>query len=90
MNNPEIVISQERMDINLPVYAWDLLPHKEKPFDLNRSPMWHAEYDFKKRTTYTAILFIPNNTQPLRTKHILPKEVLKYRHECYTMYHDLV
>ena len=46
---------QERMDIDLPGYAWDLLPYKEKPFDLYRSPMWHAEYDFNKRTPYATI-----------------------------------
>ena len=36
------------MDIDLPGYAWDLLPFKDKPLDLYRAPMWHAEYDFKK------------------------------------------
>ena len=43
------------MDIDLPGYAWDLLPYKEKPFDLYRSPMWHAEYDHDKRTPYAAL-----------------------------------
>lgn len=51
----EKVVPQERMDIDLPGYAWDLLPYNEKPFDLYRSPMWHAEYDFSKRTPYAAI-----------------------------------
>ena len=41
---PEKVVPTERMDLDLPGYAWDLLPYKEKPFDLYRSPMWHAEY----------------------------------------------
>ena len=55
LTNPEKVVPQERMDIDLPGYAWDLLPYKDKPFDLYRSPMWHAEYDFDKRSPYAAI-----------------------------------
>ena len=55
LTDPEKVVPQERMDIDLPGYAWDLLPYKEKPFDLYRSPMWHAEYDFNKRTPYATI-----------------------------------
>ncbi len=55
LTNPERVVPQERMDIDLPGYAWDLLPYKEKPFDLYRSPMWHAEYDFNKRSPYATI-----------------------------------
>ena len=43
------------MDLDLPGYAWDLLPYKEKPFDLYRSPMWHAEYNHDKRTPYAAL-----------------------------------
>ena len=52
---PESVVPQEKMDIDLPGYAWDLLPYKNKPFDLYRSPMWHAEYDENKRTPYAAL-----------------------------------
>ena len=43
------------MDEDLPGYAWDLLPYDKKPLDLYRSPMWHAEYDYKKKTPYAAI-----------------------------------
>ena len=43
------------MDLDLPGYAWDLLPYKETPFDLYRSPMWHGEYDHDKRTPYAAL-----------------------------------
>jgi radical SAM superfamily enzyme YgiQ (UPF0313 family) len=43
------------MDFDLPGYAWDLLPFDKKPLDLYRAPMWHAEYDFKKRTPYASI-----------------------------------
>ena len=37
------------MDIDLPGYA-GIYPFKETPLDLYRAPMWHAEYDFNKRS----------------------------------------
>jgi radical SAM superfamily enzyme YgiQ (UPF0313 family) len=55
INLPEKVVPTERMDIDLPGYAWDLLPYKNKPMDLYRSPMWHAEYDFEKRSPYASL-----------------------------------
>ena len=55
LTKPEKIVPQERMDLDLPGYAWDLLPYKEKPFDLYRSPMWHAEYDHDKRSPYAAL-----------------------------------
>ncbi|MDH4469326.1 MAG: B12-binding domain-containing radical SAM protein [Bacteriovoracaceae bacterium] len=55
LNPPEQVVPSERMDIDLPGYAWDLLPKKIKPLDLYRAPMWHAEYDQNKRSPYAAI-----------------------------------
>jgi anaerobic magnesium-protoporphyrin IX monomethyl ester cyclase len=55
INEPEIIVPNEKMDVDLPGYAWDLLPYKKKPLDLYRAPMWHAEYDFKKRTPYASL-----------------------------------
>jgi anaerobic magnesium-protoporphyrin IX monomethyl ester cyclase len=55
LTKPERVVPQDRMDIDLPGYAWDLLPYDKQPLDLYRSPMWHAEYDFDKRSPYAAI-----------------------------------
>jgi len=55
LTEAERVVPQERMDIDLPGYSWDLLPFKEKPLDLYRSPMWHAEYIEENRTPYAAI-----------------------------------
>ena len=52
---PGKIVPQERMDIDLPGYAWDLLPKKEKPFDLYRAPMWHANYDANLRTPYATL-----------------------------------
>ena len=55
MNEPERIVPNERMDIDLPGYAWDLLPFNKKPLDLYRAPMWHAEYKEENRTPYAAI-----------------------------------
>lgn len=55
LNRPERVVPQERMDIDMPGYAWDLLPYREKPLDLYRAHFWHAEFDHKKRTPFAAI-----------------------------------
>ena len=55
INPSERVVPNDKMDIDLPGYAWDLLPYKEKPLDLYKAPMWHAEYDQDKRSPYAAI-----------------------------------
>jgi len=54
-NPVEKIVPQSRMDIDMPGYAWDLLPYNKKPFDLYRSPMWHAEYIEEQRTPYAAL-----------------------------------
>lgn len=54
-NDPEQVVPTERMDVDLPGYAWDLLPFKERPLDLYRAPYWHAQYDDAKRSPYAAL-----------------------------------
>lgn len=55
LNAPEIVVPQERMDEDLPGYAWDLLPYREKPLDLYRAHFWHAGFDHDQRTPFAAI-----------------------------------
>lgn len=55
LNPPQDVVPQERMDIDMPGYAWDLLPFNEKPLDLYRAHFWHAGFDHKKRTPFAAI-----------------------------------
>jgi radical SAM superfamily enzyme YgiQ (UPF0313 family) len=55
LNRPERVVPQERMDADLPGYAWDLLPYKSKPLDLYRAHFWHAEFDHNKRTPFAAL-----------------------------------
>ena len=55
LNQPERVVPQDRLDIDLPGYAWDLLPYREKPLDLYRSHVWHGDFDENKRTPYASI-----------------------------------
>jgi anaerobic magnesium-protoporphyrin IX monomethyl ester cyclase len=52
---PERVVPQELMDVDLPGYAWDLLPYREKPLDLYRAHFWHAEFNHDLRTPFAAI-----------------------------------
>jgi len=37
LNLPERLVPLAKMDIDLPGYAWDLLPYKDKPLDLYRA-----------------------------------------------------
>ena len=55
LNPPEMIVPHERMDKDMPGYAWDLLPYNKAPLDLYRSHFWHAEYDHSKRTPFAAI-----------------------------------
>jgi len=56
MNAPGHLVPNDRMDTDLPGYAWDLLPYRSAPLDLYRSPMWHAGYDERNRSPYASIL----------------------------------
>lgn len=55
INDSERIVPQDRMDIDLPGYAWDLLPYREKPLDMYRAHFWHAGFDFEQRTPFAAI-----------------------------------
>lgn len=55
LNAPQHVVPQDRMDVDLPGYAWDLLPYRERPLDLYRAHFWHAEYNYRLRTPFAAI-----------------------------------
>lgn len=55
LNPPEKVVPNDRMDIDMPGYAWDLLPYRNKPFDLYRAHFWHANFDKSRRTPFAAI-----------------------------------
>ncbi len=55
LNEPQSVVPQERMDLDMPGYAWDLLPYQSRPLDLYRAHFWHAEFNHEKRTPFAAI-----------------------------------
>lgn len=55
INEPERLVPQDKMDLDLPGYAWDLLPYKENPLDLYRSHVWHGNFNEAMRTPYAAI-----------------------------------
>lgn len=55
INAPQSVVPQANMDADLPGYAWDLLPYRDKPLDLYRAHFWHAEFSHEKRTPFAAI-----------------------------------
>jgi radical SAM superfamily enzyme YgiQ (UPF0313 family) len=55
LNPPERVVPTDRMDIDLPGYAWDLLPYRKTPLDLYRAHFWHAEFSPEKRTPFAAL-----------------------------------
>jgi radical SAM superfamily enzyme YgiQ (UPF0313 family) len=49
------IVPTKRMDLDLPGYAWDLLPFRNKPLDMYRAPAWHANYNESLRSPYAAI-----------------------------------
>lgn len=55
LNEPQVVVPQDRMDEDMPGYAWDLLPYRQRPLDLYRAHFWHAEFDHNKRTPFAAL-----------------------------------
>lgn len=55
LNEPERVVPQDRMDVDLPGYAWDLLPRRSRPLDLYRAHFWHANFDHAQRTPFAAL-----------------------------------
>lgn len=55
LNPPERVVPQDRMDADLPGYAWDLLPKKSRALDLYRAHFWHAEFNHDLRTPFATL-----------------------------------
>ena len=43
------------MDIDLPGYAWDLLPYDKNPLDLYRAHFWHTGFSHENRTPFAKI-----------------------------------
>ena len=55
LNAPERTVPRDRMDQDLPGYAWDLLPYDRAPLDLYRAHFWHANFDHARRTPFAAM-----------------------------------
>ena len=55
LNEPQIVVPQDKIDQDLPGYAWDLLPYEKTPLDLYRAHFWHTGFSHEKRTPFAAI-----------------------------------
>lgn len=55
LNRPQQIVPQNKMDNDLPGYAWDLLPYNKKPLDLYRSHFWHTNYNHEQRTPFAAL-----------------------------------
>ena len=55
LNHIGPIVPQIRMDLDMPGYAWDLLPKREKPLDLYRVHFWHGQYQQDKRSPGAAM-----------------------------------
>ena len=55
LNKPSVLVPNEKMNIDLPGYAWDLLPKKNKTLDLYRAHYWHSFFSDKDRSPFAAV-----------------------------------
>jgi len=55
LNNPSSLVSNENLNSDLPGYAWDLLPKKNKTLDLYRAHFWHTFFKEEDRTPFVAV-----------------------------------
>ncbi len=55
LNKPSILVPNEKINTDLPGYAWDLLPKKNKTLDLYRAHYWHSFFSDKDRSPFAAI-----------------------------------
>lgn len=55
LNDNAEIVPTKKMDQEMPGYSWDLLPYKNKPFDLYRAHVWHAEYNDDYRTPFASL-----------------------------------
>ncbi len=52
---PGEIVPQEKIEKDLPGYAWDLLPFRDRPLDLYRAHLWHAEYNPEEASPFAAL-----------------------------------
>ena len=55
LNKANLLVSNENMSLDLPGYAWDLLPKKNKPLDLYRAHYWHSFFSEKDRSPFASV-----------------------------------
>jgi anaerobic magnesium-protoporphyrin IX monomethyl ester cyclase len=55
LTKPSMLVSNENMNKDLPGYAWDLLPKKNKTLDLYRAHFWHTFFKEEDRTPFVAV-----------------------------------
>ena len=55
LNKANKIVDQKDINIDLPGYAWDLLPKKNKTLDLYRAHFWHSFFSEKDRTPFAAV-----------------------------------
>ena len=55
LTKPSILVSNENMSEDLPGYAWDLLPKKNKTLDLYRAHFWHTFFKEEDRTPFVTV-----------------------------------
>ena len=55
LNPPNKLVDQNDMNTDLPGYAWELLPKKNKTLDLYRAHFWHTFFSEKDRTPFASV-----------------------------------
>ena len=55
LNTPEHVVPHDQTGIDLPSFAWDLLPYGQRPLDLYCAHFWYARFIHEKRTPFAAL-----------------------------------
>ena len=54
-NNVGSLVPLNKMDDDLPGYAWELLPKKNKTLDLYRASYWHTYFSDEERTPFASV-----------------------------------
>ena len=55
LNKASILVPQEKLNEDLPGYAWEMLPKKNKVLDLYRAHYWHSFFSEKDRTPFASV-----------------------------------
>jgi anaerobic magnesium-protoporphyrin IX monomethyl ester cyclase len=55
LNPPSRLVDEKDMNTDLPGYAWELLPKKNRTLDLYRAHFWHTFFSEKDRTPFASV-----------------------------------